>query len=369
VAQKLAQVVGPHGMAARLGGDEFAVLFCPGENLLEATQRLAQDIINEISTPFLLEQRELRLGVSVGIAIAPAHGQDCDSLFGNADAALYKVKTEGRNAYRIFDAALEAEVAYRRDLRRDLWDAIANNQFELHYQPIARASDQQITCVEALIRWRHPSRGLVAPDLFISLAEETGAIIPIGAWVIEQACQDAMRWPENISVAVNVSPAQLGGRLVDIIKNALAKTGIAPQRLALEVTESIFLRDDPELLSDLHNVHALGICLALDDFGTGYSSIGYLRKLPFDKIKIDKSFIDTLTVGSNSAAIVCAIVNLAKSLGMTTTAEGVETPEQLSLLRAADCTHIQGYLLGRPVPETELPFVRSYQAPLSGTAA
>jgi diguanylate cyclase (GGDEF)-like protein/PAS domain S-box-containing protein len=369
VAQRLTKVVGPHGVAARLGGDEFAVLFCPGEDVLGATQRLAQAIIDEISAPFVLEQRELRLGVSVGIAIAPEHGSDCDSLFGNADAALYKVKTEGRNAYRVFDEALAAEVAVRRDLRRDLWDAIANKQFELYYQPIVSAKDQHYVSVEALLRWRHPVRGLVPPDLFISLAEETGAIIPIGAWVLEQACQDAVHWPEAIRVAVNVSAAQLGGRLVEIVSNVLKQTNLAPHRLELEVTESIFLRDDPGLLSDLHNLHALGVRLALDDFGTGYSSIGYLRMLPFDKIKIDKSFIDSLTVGSNSAAIVCAIVNLAKSLSMTTTAEGVENTEQLDLLRAADCTHIQGYLLGKPMPIAELPFVRGFRAALNESAA
>jgi predicted signal transduction protein with EAL and GGDEF domain len=293
--------------------------------------------------------------VSIGVALAPDHGLDADTLIRNADFALYKVKAQGKNSYRLFDADLEIEANARRELEADLRQALVLEQFELHYQPVVALSGGRIVGAEALLRWRHPTRGFVSPDTLIPIAEETGLIVPIGEWVIRQACREAALWPDDIRLAVNISTAQLGrSNLVEVVTQALAQSGLPANRVEIEVTETIFLRNDEALLADLHQLHALGVRLALDDFGTGYSSLGYLRKLPFGKIKIDRSFISDLGHDVQSAAVVCAVANLASSLFIETTAEGVETEDQARLVATAGCTHGQGYLFGRPMPNASL---------------
>ncbi len=357
VANRLQAIVGPQDIVARLGGDEFAILCRPIGDQREGASAIASRLLLEIGAPFYLEGRCLHIGVSIGIASAPDHGTDGDVLVRNADSALYKVKSNGKNAYRFFDAALEVEARERREIEADLRDALEKEQFELHYQTIRSLVTGKVVSAEALIRWRHPMRGLVKPDLFIPIAEESGLILGIGEWAIGQACRDAASWPADVSVAVNVSAAQLGKTdLVGVVTRALFSAGIEPRRLTLEVTETIFLRNDEMLLADFHVLHNMGVQLSLDDFGSGYSSLGYLRKLPFDKIKIDRSFIVDIEDNPQSAAVVCAIANLARSLGIDAVAEGLETESQVSLVTAAGCNLAQGFFFHRPCPVDRLPF-------------
>lgn len=355
VAKRLRTLVREEDVVARLGGDEFAIILEGGKNCRERCAAVSARILNQIRLPFDYDGRSLQIGVSIGIAIAPDHGHDADTLIRAADAALYAVKENGKNGYRVFDTELSGRAQERRNLEADLREAVARGEFELYFQPQVDLLTRERRSVEALLRWHHPTRGFIPPDVFIPIAEETGLIVPIGDWVIEEACRLAAAWPEPLPVSVNLSAAQLGKTdLLAVVTRSLLRSDLSSHRLEIEVTESVFLKKDDAMLADLRQLHELGIRLALDDFGTGYASLGYLQKLPFDRIKIDKSFIAGIGASDHSAAIVCAVVNLARSLGMETTAEGVETEEQASLLRAAGCTIAQGFLFSRPVPNSAL---------------
>ena len=289
------------------------------------------------------------VGASVGIAIAPSDGDEPDLLMKNADLALYRAKADGGGVYRFFEVEMDARMQARRALELDLRKAVVKGEFELYYQPIIDVKTGQITSCEALIRWHHPERGMIPPLEFIPVAEETGLIVPIGEWVLRQACAEAARWPKQVTIAVNLSPAQFKSRnLVPTVINALATSGLPADRLELEITELVLLQDNEGAFAILHQLRDLGIKIAMDDFGTGYSSLGYLRSFPFDKIKIDQSFIRDLPAKEDSVAIVRAVVGLSSSLGITTTAEGVETKEQLASLTSEGCNEFQGFFFRRP---------------------
>jgi diguanylate cyclase (GGDEF)-like protein len=340
---------------ARLGGDEFVVLQADLERPEQAGV-IAQRLVEAMAKPFELDGREAFIGVSIGISVCPGDGADMDALLRNADVAMYRSKSEGRNTYRFFEFAMDARIQERRMLEMDLRRAVANEEFELYYQPEVDAKTEAIVSCEALLRWNHPSRGMMAPSEFIPVAEETGVIVPLGAWVIQQACREAAAWPKHIGVAVNLSSAQFRGlALVQTVVAALDASGLSPLRLELEITESTLLRDSDSTIATLNHLRALGVRIAMDDFGTGYSSLSYLRSFPFDKIKIDRSFINDLGEQSGCSAIVKAVASLGAALGMTTTAEGVETAEQFRQIRALGCTEAQGYLFGRPRPAAMLP--------------
>ncbi len=291
---------------------------------------------------------------SIGIAISPGDGADAERLMKAADMALYRAKAEGRATYRFFEPEMDARMQARRALESDLRAAIENDEFMLHYQSIINLDSGKIEGFEALLRWNH-SDGLVPPAEFIPVAEETGLIIPLGEWVIRQACMEAARWPEPVKVAVNLSPVQLrSSNLVEAVSSALKASGLAPGRLELEITETVLLQDSAGTLAKLHQLRELGARISMDDFGTGYSSLSYLRRFPFDKIKIDRSFIRDLSKHEDSIAIVRAVAALGKSLGMATTAEGVETAEQLERVRIEGCTEVQGYFFNPPKPASEI---------------
>ena len=295
------------------------------------------------------------IGASVGIAVGPDDGRTCHDLMRNADLALYQAKADGRGIYRLFEPKMDAEIQERRALESDLRNALAASEFELHYQPVVDLASNHICGVEALIRWHHPKRGMVPPNMFIPMAEEIGLIIPLGEWVIRQACAVAARWPEDLRIAVNLSPAQFRSPgLVQVILNALATSGLAAERLELEITETVLLQDSEATLSTLYQLRELGVRIAMDDFGTGYSSLSYLQSFPFDKIKIDRSFVKDITQSTGSRNIVEAVAALAKGLGMAATAEGVETEEQLNSIASAGCTEMQGFLFSRPLPAKEI---------------
>ena len=349
VAERLRRSVADTCVVARLGGDEFAVVY--RSESMEETKRLARRLIEALSEPYQIEGQELVVGASIGIATSPDDGTDPDRLLKNADMALYQAKADGRRTYRFFDASLDIRQQARRSLESDLRLALDRQQLELVYQPSIALSTGAITGCEALLRWRHPQRGIVAPDDFIGLAEDCGLIGPIGEWVLNEACAEAVRWPSHAAVAVNLSPAQFKSRnLVQTVILALASSGLAPQRLELEITESVLLRENDVNVATLHQLRALGVRIALDDFGTGYSSLSYLRSFPFDKIKIDRSFVKELPDNPGCRTIIRAITELATGLGMVATAEGVEKPEQVDQLRADGCTEAQGFLFGMPVP-------------------
>jgi predicted signal transduction protein with EAL and GGDEF domain len=303
----------------------------------------------------MVEGHLLTIGASVGVALAPEDGTDADRLLKNADLALYRAKLDGRGTYRFFEPEMDARMQARRKLELDLRQALARREFQLHFQPQLQLASGTLIGCEALIRWRHPERGLVSPLDFIPLAEEIGLIVPIGEWVVRQACRDAMTWPEHMSVAVNVSPAQFkSDRLVETIISALAGSGLPARRLEVEITEGVLLQENDRTLQTLHRLRELGVRVSMDDFGTGYSSLSYLRSFPFDKIKIDRSFVKDLTSKPDGEAIIRAIAGLGKSLGMTTVAEGVETAEQMQRIRLEGCTDVQGYLISKPVPAEDL---------------
>jgi diguanylate cyclase (GGDEF)-like protein/PAS domain S-box-containing protein len=355
---------------ARLGGDEFAIIQSGEVNQRAAASALADRIIAIVGETFDIDGNEVNIGTSIGIALAPEHGTNPDSLLKMADMALYSAKSAGRNGYRFFDpdmgAAADARLALENELRR----AIAQNELELHYQPIIDSKTRRICCAEALIRWRHPTKGLIPPDQFIPLAEDTGMIIQIGMWVLRTACADAARWPKHVKVAVNLSAVQFRKMdLADAVMEALAQTGLPPQRLEIEITETALIESASECLRALHRFKNAGISIALDDFGTGYSSLSQLTMFPFDKIKIDKSFTQNLTKRAECAAIISAALTLAQSLDLTTTAEGVETNEQYKLLRLAGVTSLQGYLFKRPCPVSEIDFDVTYGAPTMAEVA
>ncbi|MFL6736746.1 MAG: putative bifunctional diguanylate cyclase/phosphodiesterase [Sphingomonas sp.] len=347
-AQRLRHAARGH-FVGRLGGDEFVVLQSVGEDR-DAIDRLAREILGAIARPLSIEGNELVPSTSIGIAIAPDDGSDGGTLLRNADLALYRAKEAGRGTYAFFEESLNQRAQERRQLESDLRLAVERGEFELYYQPLFDLENNRICSFEALLRWNHPERGLVAPGDFIPVAEDTGLIVPIGAWVIREACEQAARWPEQIRVAVNVSPVQFHrGALHETILRALAVTGLAPDRLEVEITESIFLEGSEATLKLLHSLRSVGVRVALDDFGTGYSSLSYLQSFPFDKLKIDRSFIHNLLTRQGASAIVHAITELANALGIETTAEGVEETAQLMELRAHGCSSVQGFLFSEPM--------------------
>lgn len=350
VAQSLRGCVADAGFVARLGGDEFAVVQTCVHNPDDVTD-LVERIFAAIRTPFDCLGHRVTTDASIGIALAPKDGRDLDQILKNADLAMYAAKSAGRRTHRFFAPAMDAQVRARRQLETDLRQALAHGEFEVWYQSCLSLQDGTITGCEALVRWRHPQRGLISPAEFIPIAEETGLINQLGEWVLATACQEAANWPEHVRLAVNVSPVQFNsGTLALKVIAALAASGLAPARLELEITEAVLIRDDDTALAILHQLRAIGVRIALDDFGTGYSSLSYLKRFPFDKIKIDRCFISDITEPDGSAGIVRAVVNIAAERNMATTAEGVETPEQQRILRELGCSEMQGYLFSPPKP-------------------
>jgi len=354
VAERLRGCVRDGDTVARLGGDEFAVLQC-GSNQLEQAEDLAQRIVSTLGGPYNLNGNHAVVGASVGIATATSYLFTADTLLRNADLALYQAKANGRGTFRLFKSVMDDQVQARRALELDLRKALARDEFEVVYQPLFHLESQRISGFEGLLRWSHPERGLVSPSEFIPLAEELGLIVTIGEWVMARACADAATWPENVRVAVNLSPIQFRSiGLIDAVRRALESSGLPARRLELEITESALLQDSETVLETLHELRALGSRIALDDFGTGYSSLSYLRRFPFDKLKIDQSFVLDMVQRADCCAIVTSVFNLAHKLGMTTTAEGVETEEQLEQLQQTACTEVQGFLFDRPRPAADI---------------
>ena len=350
VAERLATCVSDTACVARLGGDEFAVLSL-GREQPQPAQALAARIIEVLSQPYLIQDRTISISASVGIAVAEGPDFDADLLLKQADLALYQAKAQGRGVCCVFTAAMDEELRARLALEMDLRKAIEERQFELSYQPIFDLKSSKLCGFEALLRWHHPERGLVGPAEFVPLAEETRLIVDLGEWVIRQACMDAAQLPGDLRIAVNLSPVQLiFGDTVAVVRDILNETGLDPARLELEITETALLANDNRNLGTLRSLKELGVRIVLDDFGTGYSSLSHLRLFPLDKVKIDRSFVRDMTAHSDSAAIVTAVAALAAELGMTTTAEGIETQDQLDAVDRAGCTEAQGYLLGKPQP-------------------
>jgi diguanylate cyclase (GGDEF)-like protein len=349
-AERLRQSVRETDIVARVGGDEFAVVQVAAEQPRGAIV-LADRLIETLAKPFDLDGHQVVIGTSIGIALAPSDGLDTDQLMKNADMALYRAKADGRGVSRFFEPEMDAKMQARRTLEIDLRKALVEDEFELYYQPLVNLQSDAVSGFEALLRWNHPTRGLVPPSEFIPVAEEMGLIVPLGEKILRQACTEAAGWPDDIKVAVNLSPVQFKSKTLALaVISALASSGLPPHRLELEITESVLLQDSELTLTTLHQLRALGVRIAMDDFGTGYSSLSYLRSFPFDKIKIDQSFVRDMSGKEDSIAIVRAVAGLGKNLGMATTAEGVETQEQLRYLRQEGCTEVQGYLFSRPMP-------------------
>ena len=354
VAVRLNRCVRDSDTVARLGGDEFAILQS-GDAQPSGAAALAQRIINELELPYDLGSHRVVVGASIGIALAPRDGSDADILMRNADLAMYRVKADGRAGFAFYESsmheAMQARVALEADLRRGL----SRDEFQPFYQPIVDTKTYRISGFEALLRWHHPDRGLVPPNDFIPLAEEIGLIAALGRAVLRRACRDAAGWPKPVSVSVNISPLQFRGDLLEEVKAALEGSGLTPHRLELEITETVLLANSEATLATLRAIKALGVRIAMDDFGTGYSSLSYLRHFPFDRVKIDRSFVEELGKRADSAAIVRAVVNLCHSLGMATTAEGVETADQLAEIADGSGVSVQGYLFGKPRPSGDVP--------------
>ncbi len=339
---------------ARLGGDEFAIIMTQMHQPTDASV-LARRIRESIIRPYQVDGHQIVSDISIGISIAPIDSAEPDQLLKNADMALYDAKADGRGTYRFFEAEMDKRMKERRDLEMDLRQALSNNQFALHYQPLVNLQTNDITAFEALLRWNHPTKGLISPADFVPIAEETGLIVSIGEWVLRMACKETANWPDHVKVAVNLSPAQLKSKnLVPMVMSALADSGMPANRLQLEITETLLMQNTFATLATLHQLRKLGVQIAMDDFGTGYSSLSYLRSFPFDKIKIDRSFIQDLSKGAEPRAIVHAVAGLAKCLNMISTAEGVETQQQLDTLQAVGCTEMQGYLFSRARPAHEI---------------
>jgi diguanylate cyclase (GGDEF)-like protein len=357
VTERLQSVLRSVDTVARLGGDEFAIVQS-GARPTDATE-LAGKVIEALTQPFEVLGHQLNIGTSIGIAMAPTDGREPDQLLRNADMALYRAKADGRGNYHFFQPEMDSQMQERRRLELDLRKALAAEQFELYYQPLVDIASREVSGFEALVRWNHPERGIITPDQFIPVAEDIGLIVQLGDWVLKQACHDAVRWPGKLKVAVNLSAAQFRNPMLALsVVSALAHSGLAATRLELEITETVLLQDDQAVLNALHEIRQLGVRICMDDFGTGYSSLSYLRSFPFDKIKIDRSFIKELGKDENDClAIIRAVTKLGASLGMITTAEGVETKEQLDILRAEGCTQAQGYLFSRPKPVAEIPAI------------
>jgi len=354
VADRLRGCTREPDTVARLGGDEFAIVMTQMQDATDAAA-LSRRIRESITKPYEVDGHQIISDVSIGISVAPIDGTEADRLLKNADLALYGAKADGRGTYRFFEPEMDTRMKERRDLEMDLRKALINKEFELYYQPLVVLQTNEISAFEALLRWNHPTRGMISPAEFIPIAEETGLIISIGEWVLRTACEETANWPDHIKVAVNLSPVQLNNRnLVKVVMAALADSGLAAHRLQLEITETVLLQNTFATLATLHELHKVGVQIALDDFGTGYSSLSYLRSFPFDKIKIDRSFIQDLSNGAEPLAIVHAVAGLAKCLNMTSTAEGVETQQQLDTLQAIGCTEMQGYLFSRARPAKEI---------------
>jgi diguanylate cyclase (GGDEF)-like protein len=354
VAAALNRCIGASGFVARLGGDEFAIVQT-GITAAGDVAALVDSVFDAIRMPFNCLGHQLTTDASIGVALAPDHGTDLDQILKNADLAMYAAKSAGRRTWRFFDPAMDAEAKARRQLEVDLRKAISCGALDVYYQPCVSLEDNEITGCEALVRWRHPERGMVSPAEFIPVAEETGLINQLGEWVLIKSCTEAATWPGNIKLAVNVSPVQFkSGTLALKIMAALATSGLPAERLELEITEAVLIRDDEAALAILHQLRDIGVRIALDDFGTGYSSLSYLQRFPFDKIKIDRSFVKDIGEGGGSRSIVQAVVSIAAAREMTTTAEGVETEAQRRLLRTLGCSEMQGYLFSAARPAADI---------------
>ncbi len=354
VAARLRNCIRETDLVARLGGDEFAVVQTGVEKLSDVVEFVMR-IHDAIRDPYDCLGHQLSTDASIGIALAPRDGTDLEELIKNADLAMYGAKADGRRTYRFFEPAMDARARARLAMQQDMRPALSNGGFEIHYQPFVALADGKVVGCEALLRWRHPERGMISPAEFIPVAEDSGMIIELGDWVLRTACTEAAGWPQDVRLAVNVSPVQLKYRTFPLnVASALAASGLPASRLEIEITEAILIRDDEMALSILHQLRDIGVHIALDDFGTGYSSLSYLKRFPFDKIKIDRSFVSDIVEIDSSAAIVRAVVNIAAARQMTTTAEGVETPEQRDKLRALGCTEMQGYLFSAAKPGAEV---------------
>jgi len=354
IAIKLRDLLPRTDRIARLGGDEFAILQISASQPASSIA-LAEKIIEIVGHPCSIEGHDVTVGASVGIAVAHPGEMNAEGFLKSADLAMYSAKSDGRGTYRMFDPAMDAVVQTRRMLERDMRTALAQDGFRLFYQPLVNLQTKKVTTFEALMRWEHPERGNIRPSEFIPVAEEMGLIVQLGEWALREACAEAVGWPDGICVSVNLSPLQFAkGNLVSTVMSALASSGLPASRLELEITESILLEKSERNLAILNQLREFGVRISMDDFGTGYSSIGYLRSFPFDKIKIDQSFVRDLLVDEGSLAIVRAIAGLGVSFGMTTTAEGVETEEQMRRLNLEGCIEVQGYLFSKPVPANEI---------------
>ncbi len=354
VARRLKQQAGETAMVARTGGDEFVIL----QLLIDGDEEagvLASRVIHALAGEFLIQGHKINIGSSIGIAVFPDDGQSSEILIRNADLALYKAKMEGRGTCRSFEPGMDARLQERRQLESELALGVTNEQFVVYYQPLHDAKTSKLTGFEALVRWNHPRLGLLPPAEFIPMAEETGVIDTLGEWIMQRACADAAKWPLPVKVAVNLSPAQFKQQGLPLqVAAALAASNLLPSRLELEITESVLLAHNENTINTLYSLRDLGISIAMDDFGTGYSSLSYLRSFPFNRIKIDRSFVSLMCESGESRAIVKAVAELGATLGMTTTAEGVETEDQFRLVRENGCTDVQGWLFGRPMPASEL---------------
>jgi diguanylate cyclase (GGDEF)-like protein/PAS domain S-box-containing protein len=354
VADRLRSQVRGNNLAARLGGDEFAVILSSDVSPNEASDFAAR-LITILSAAYDIDGNEVVIGASIGIVVSPGDGATSEELMRNADLALYRAKEEGGGLHRFFEREMDRKAQKRRDMELDLRRAFANGEFELHYQPLVDIATDRISGFESLLRWRHPETGMISPAEFIPVAEDIGLIVALGEWVLREACSEAVKWPAEVKVAVNLSPVQFRSRnLVQVVISALAQSGLSPDRLELEITESLFLAETEANLAILHQLRELGVKISMDDFGTGYSSLSYLRSFPFDKIKIDRSFVKDLAKRPDCVAIVRAISGLGRSLNITTTAEGVETIDQLDWLRAEGCNQVQGFLFSAARPAGEI---------------
>jgi diguanylate cyclase (GGDEF)-like protein len=362
VAARLRDCQGADDTVARYGGDEFVLLQSGGVQPLEAVAT-GRRIIAALSRPYHIERERIQVGACIGIAFAPQHGSDADGLFRAADAAMYQAKAVGRNNVCCFDPSIQHAKHRRQALRAWMREAIGNQELHLVFQPLITLETGLATEFEALLRWRQPVLGDIGPEEFIPIAEESGQIGAIGAWALQHACREAATWPSAFSVTVNLSPLQLTPSIVDTVASALRESRLAPERLKLEITESVLLENSASNLATLHTLRGMGVRIVLDDFGVGFASLSYLQQFPFDKIKIDRSFVNDLDRRRDSQAIVKAVILLADDMGMATTAEGVETSGQLDWLRQAGCGQVQGFLLGRPMAASELPgYLLSYLA-------
>lgn len=355
VAERLVACAGQADVVSRLGGDEFAILQTDSA-ASETACSFAEKILAAVSEPYFLDDHRIVIGTSIGISIAPTSEATTESFIKDADVALYRSKADGRGTYRLFESDMNKQLHERRTLETDLRGALERHEFKLAYQPIVRIESKQVVAFEALLRWHHPKKGVIPPASFIPLAEETGLIVPIGEWVLRQACQEAVSWPSNIKVAVNLSPIQFKrGNLEMAVTRALAAAALHGSRLELEITEGILLQDEEGARAILNQLRILEVQIAIDDFGIGYSALSYLRNFPLDKIKIDQSFVRNLSEGPKAAAIVRAIAELGNALDMTIVAEGVETADQLAILQNERCAEAQGYFIARPQSSQDVP--------------